>query len=54
VHSSFQAVVLDRIRLLKVGVVPALTQTIQPCTTLREKNLQILDAACISKIEAAK
>ena len=54
VHSSFQAVVLDRIRLLNAGVVPALTQTIQPCTTLREKNLQILDAACISKIEAAK
>ena len=51
IHSSFQAIVTDRVNLLKAGVVPALTQAIQPCTTLSDQNLSILDAACVSKIK---
>ncbi len=52
IHSSFGDIVSDQANLLKAGIKPALTQVIQPCTVFREKNLSILDAACISKIKS--
>ncbi|WP_219907573.1 hypothetical protein [Aphanothece hegewaldii] len=50
VNSSFNNVILKTSQQLKQGEIPALTEVVEQCSIKKSKNLTVLDAECITKI----